>query len=173
MFNSITKLIQEFANYIFKLVQQIADLIIKPINIIGTAQNELLSQFFSLITGRNSGLEKLNESIEQTNKSIEDKIEEAQQALITTSKVINELNELIDINQKELKRVKSEYEHINELNEISLDQAKPLLKELDSTIKQDSKKNLWISIAVSFIFFLAGAILGPIIYDVFISYFKI
>lgn len=136
-----------------------------------TAYTQALSQIFSVIIGRSIDLGRLNENVEKSNKTIETKIIEAQESLTHTAQVINELNELIDSNQKELERVRSEYEHINKLNKVSLEEVEPFLTELDNTLRSSSKRNHIISFFISLLFFLMGAIFGPIIYNFFVNLF--
>ncbi len=143
----------------------------KFLTLVGNAQTEAISQLFTILIGRSVDLRKLNENVEKTNKTIETKITEAQESLANTSQVIKELNELIESNQNELEKVRTEYEHINKLNKVSLAEAQPLLIELDKTVKKENKKNHLISFLISFLFFLAGAILGPMIYGYVINLF--
>lgn len=161
---SIWKVIQGFLYAIYEPTKKI-------LTLVGNAQTQTISQLFAILIGRNVELRKLNENVEKTNKTIETKIIEAQESLANTSQVINELNGLIESNQKELEKVRTEYEHINKLNKLSLAEAQPLLTELDKTVKKENKKNHLISILISFLFFLAGAILGPMIYGYVISLF--
>ena len=156
---------------LWKAIQNLAQGLFRSIRTISDVQYQVISNVFLAIIGKNIEISKLNENVEKTNKTIEKKIEEAQESLVNTSKVINELNELIANNQKELKFVQSEYERFAALKKLSLEEAGPLLNEIDSTLKKDTKKNHFISFIISFIFFLAGALFGPWIYNLFTGIF--
>lgn len=155
--------------YIIGIIENVAEYMFSILTIASRSQTQVISNLFGFLVGASKDLVSLNEKVEKTNKSIEVKIDEAQESLVKTSQVINELNELIEVNQKELQNVRTQYEHIAQLNEVSLEQARPLLKELNTTLKKDSRKNHIISFLISLFFFVCGAIFGPAIYDYFIG----
>lgn len=107
-------------------------------------------------------LKKITKEVHQNRYSLEEKIQEANKALLQTSKVIQELEQELQKNVTNLNIAKEEYEKFSQLAQLKEGEAKAVATQIASSLDSGKWNERWFNIAVGFGFGLFFFILGII-----------
>lgn len=109
--------------------------------------------------------------LNESKKSINEKIEKAYSSLKDTSDLIEDLQKDLTDRTEKVKQLRDEYERYSKLAEIEEDKIKPLLIELDKTVSKGKNIERWVSFGINIIagiiLFVLGVWLGPKISEKF------
>jgi len=103
--------------------------------------------------------------LQQSKKSINEKIDKAYNSLKDTSDLIEDLQRDLSDRTEKVKQLRDEYERYSKLAEIEEEKIKPLLIELDKTVNKWKGIERWFSFGINIIagiiLFELGIWLGP------------
>lgn len=109
--------------------------------------------------------------LQESKKSINEKIEKAYNSLKETSVLIEDLQNDLTERTEKVKQLRDGYERYSKLAEIEEDKIKPLLIELDKTVNKGKSIERWVSFGINIIagiiLFVLGFWLGPKISEKF------
>jgi len=109
--------------------------------------------------------------LQESKKSVNEKIDKAYNSLKDTSDLIEDLQKDLTDRTEKIKQLRDEYERYSKLAEIEEEKIKPLLIELDKTLNKGKNIERWISFGINviagIILFVLGIWLGPKISEKF------
>jgi len=103
--------------------------------------------------------------LNESKKTINEKIEKAYLSLKETSDLIEDLQKDLTNRTEKVKTIRDEYERYSKLAEIEEEKIRPLLIELDKTVNKGRGLERWVSFGINIIagilIFSLGIWLGP------------
>lgn len=98
--------------------------------------------------------------IKRSQTDFDKQVAEAVEALGNTSTLITTLQRSVEERMAKLQHLRNEHERYSELAQIEAGKAAALLKEVETTLGREQKKERWIALAmhlgVGFLFFVLG-----------------
>jgi t-SNARE complex subunit (syntaxin) len=101
----------------------------------------------------------LAKSKEQT-YTVEDRIRILSHSLTEVTNLISQIESEVKTRSELVEKLKKDAELYNKLVEINKPEVEAIAQLLRGELKQESKKNFWLGVAVNFVFFVLGALTG-------------